>query len=159
VRDLRVGAPLSPLRWSVAAAGAVVLLDQLTKWWVVSALPGDPIVLVDGFLELRYVTNSGASFGMLQDAGALIALLVVAVVVFIVFLVRKIGTTPEAVGLGLVLGGAIGNLADRVFRGPGLFDGGVVDFVDFSFFPAFNVADSSISIGAGLILLLSLIRR
>jgi signal peptidase II len=159
VRDLRIGAPLSPMRWSLTAAGAVVLLDQLTKWWVVSALPGDPIVVVDGFLELRYVTNPGASFGMLQDAGTLIALLVVAVVVFIVFLVRKIGTTPEAVGLGLVLGGAIGNLADRVFRGPGWFDGGVVDFVDFSFFPAFNVADSAITIGAGLILLLSLIRR
>ena len=80
-------------------------------------------------------------------------------VVFIVMLVRKIATVPEAIGLGLVLGGAVGNLADRLFRGPGLFDGSVVDFVDFSFFPAFNAADSAITIGAALILLLSLFRK
>ena len=159
MRDLRVGAPVNPLRWALLTGSAVALVDQLTKWWAVATLPGHPIVLIDGVLELRYFANPGASFSMLQGAGTLIALVVIAIVVFIVMLVRKIGAVPEAIGLGLVLGGAVGNLADRIFRGPGLFDGGVVDFVDFSFFPAFNAADSAITIGAVLILILSLFRK
>lgn len=159
MRDLRVGAPVTPLRWALSVAAGVLAVDQLTKWWVVENLPGDPIVVIDGFLDLRYILNSGASFSMLQNAGTLLAVVVIAVVVFIVMLVRRIATVPEAIGLGLVLGGAVGNLADRFFRGPGLFDGAVVDFVDFSFFPAFNAADSAITIGAVLILLLSLFRK
>ena len=159
MRDLRLGAPVSPLRWALLTASGVLALDQLTKWWVVATLPGEPITLIDGFLDLRYVTNSGASFSMLQGAGSLIAVAVIAIVVLIVMLVRKIAHTPEAIAFGLVLGGAIGNLADRIFRGPGLFDGGVVDFVDFSFFPAFNVADSAVSVGAVLLLGLALFRK
>ena len=159
MRDLRLGAPVSPLRWALLTASGVLVLDQLTKWWVVATLPGEPITLIDGFLDLRYVTNSGASFSMLQGAGSLIAVAVIAIVVLIVMLVRKIAHTPEAIAFGLVLGGAIGNLADRIFRGPGLFDGGVVDFVDFSFFPAFNVADSAVSVGAVLLLGLAFFRK
>lgn len=150
---------MSPLRRSLAVAGAIVVADQLTKWWVVSTLPGKPITLIDGFLDLRYVLNSGASFSMLQGAGSILALLVIAIIVFMVLMARKLESTPEAVALGLVLGGAVGNLLDRVFRGDGWFDGAVVDFVDFSFFPAFNAADSAITIGAGLILLLAFFRR
>lgn len=159
MRDLRLGAPVSPLRWALLTASGVLALDQLTKWWVVATLPGEPITLIDGFLDLRYVTNSGASFSMLQGAGSLIAVAVIAIVVLIVMLVRKIAHTPEAIAFGLVLGGAIGNLADRIFRGPGFFDGAVVDFVDFSFFPAFNVADSAVSVGAVLLLGLALFRK
>ena len=159
MRDLRLGAPVSPLRWALLTASGVLVLDQLTKWWVVATLPGEPITLIDGFLDLRYVTNSGASFSMLQGAGSLIAVAVIAIVVLIVMLVRKIAHTPEAIAFGLVLGGAIGNLADRIFRGPGFFDGAVVDFVDFSFFPAFNVADSAVSVGAVLLLGLAFFRK
>ena len=159
MRDLRLGAPVSPLRWALLTGSGILALDQLTKWWVVATLPGEPITLIDGFLDLRYVTNSGASFSMLQGAGSLIAVAVIAIVVLIVMLVRKIAHTPEAIAFGLVLGGAIGNLADRIFRGPGLFDGAVVDFVDFSFFPAFNVADSAVSVGAVLLLGLALFRK
>lgn len=150
---------MTPLRWALTAASSVSAIDQLTKWWAAESLPGHPITVIPGTLEIRYVINTGASFSMLQGAGTLIALVVIAVVVFMVALVRRIGTTPEAVALGLVLGGAVGNLADRVFRGPGWFDGGVIDFVDFSFFPAFNVADSAITVGAGLLLVLSFVRR
>jgi len=150
---------VTPLRWALSVGAGVLAIDQLTKWWAAETLPGDPIVLIDGVLDLRYVTNSGASFSMLQNAGTLIAVVVIAVVIFIVMLVRKIATVPEAVCLGLVLGGAVGTLVDSVFLGPGLFDGAVVDFVDFSFFPAFNAADSAITIGAVLILVLSLLRK
>ena len=150
---MRVGASLKPLRWALLTASGVLAADQLTKWWAATALPGAPITVIDGFLDLRYIENTGASFSMLQGAGSLIAVVVIAVIVFIVMLVRHIGNTPEAVALGLVLGGAIGNLADRLFRGPGLFYGAVVDFIDISFFPAFNVADSAITVGVALLAL------
>lgn len=156
---MRVGAPLKPLRWALLTASGILAADQLTKWWAAESLRGAPIAVIDGFLDLRYVENTGASFSMLQGAGSLIAVVVIAVIVFIVMLVRHIGNKPEAIALGMVLGGAVGNLADRIFRGPGLFDGPVVDFIDFSFFPAFNVADSAITVGAVLLLGLSLFRK
>ncbi len=156
---MRVGAPLNPLRWALLTASGILAADQLTKWWAAESLRDSPISVIDGFLDLRYIENTGASFSMLQGAGSLIAVVVIAVIVFIVMLVRHIGNKPEAIALGLVLGGAMGNLADRIFRGPGLFDGPVVDFIDFSFFPAFNVADSAISVGAVLLLGLSLFRK
>jgi signal peptidase II len=148
VRGLRGSATLTPLRAALATAGVVLLVDQLTKWWASAVLPGDPVVVVDGFLQFRYVTNPGAAFSMLPGAGGIIALVAIAVAVFIVVVARRVETRLEAISLGLVLGGAIGNLLDRVFRGSGLLDGEVVDFIDFSFFPAFNVADSAITIGA-----------
>lgn len=150
---------MNPLRRSLVLAGLVVIADQLTKWWASATLPGKPIVLIDGFLDLRYVTNSGASFSMLEGAGSVIALLVIAVIVFIVVIAHRLDSAGEAVALGLVLGGAVGNLLDRLFRGDGWFDGAVVDFVDFSFFPAFNVADSAITIGAILILAFAFLKR
>lgn len=150
---------MTPLSRALTAASVVIALDQLTKWWAVATLPGAPITLIDGILDLRYVTNSGASFSMFQGRGSLIALAVIAITVFIVALVRKVEAVPESIALGLVLGGALGNLLDRVFRGPGWFDGPVVDFFDLSFFPAFNVADSAVTIGAGLLLLIAFLRR
>jgi signal peptidase II len=155
--DLHTG--LSPRVAAFVAGGAVVIVDQLTKWWAATVLPGDPISLIGDFLQLRYVTNSGAAFSMLQGSGSIIALVAIAVVLFIVIVVRQVPHRPEAVALGLVLGGALGNLIDRVFRGDGLLDGEVVDFVDFSFFPAFNAADSAITIGAGLALILAFLRE
>ena len=150
---------LKPRTAAFVAAGVVIALDQLLKWWAVTVLPGDPMVLVDGFLELRYVTNPGAAFSLLQGSGSLIAVLVIAILIFIVVVVRQVPHRPEAVALGLILGGAIGNFLDRIFRGDGLLDGHVVDFVDFSFFPAFNVADSAITIGAALALILAFMRE
>jgi signal peptidase II len=140
---------------ALVAAGAIVVLDQLTKWWVVANLPGDPIVVIDGFLTLRYVTNSGAAFGMLQGAGSIIALAAIAAAVIITVAVRNSPGKPESLALGLVGGGAVGNLIDRIFRGDGLLDGAVVDWFDLDFFPAFNVADSAITVGAILALVLA----
>ncbi len=78
---------------------------------------------------------------------------------FIFALAGKVERRREVAALALVLGGALGNLIDRIFRGDGLLDGGVVDFIDLSFFPAFNVADSAITIGAGLALLYAFLDR
>lgn len=139
-------------RLALTVAAAVIVVDQLTKWWVVATLPGKPVVLVDGFLQFRFVSNSGAAFSLLDGFGSVIGLVAIAAVVFIFVVAVRVNSTGETVALGLVLGGAIGNLADRAFRGDGFLDGGVVDFVDFSFFPAFNAADSAITIGAVLAL-------
>jgi len=140
-------------RLPLLIALVVVVVDQLTKWWVVSTLPGNPIEVIPGVLWLQYVTNSGSAFGLLPGAGSFIALGAIAAVVLIMLVVHRLPGRLEAVAMGLVLGGAIGNLGDRLFRGPGLLDGKVVDFVDFVHFPAFNVADSAITVGAGLALL------
>ncbi len=144
--------PLRTRRLALTVAAAVIVVDQLTKWWVVATLPGKPVVLVDGFLQLRFVSNSGAAFSLLDGFGSVIGLVAIAAAVFIFVVAARVNSTGETVALGLVLGGAIGNLADRAFRGDGFLDGGVVDFVDFSFFPAFNAADSAITIGAVLAL-------
>jgi len=159
VRDVLGSAALKTRRLALSVAAAVLVFDQIVKWWVVATLPGEPIVLIDGFLHLRYVTNFGAAFSMLEGSGSIIALAAIAAVVFIFLVAVKVDSTGETVALGLVLGGALGNLIDRVFRGDGFLDGGVVDFVDFSFFPAFNVADSAITIGAILALWFAFFKR
>jgi signal peptidase II len=140
-------------RLPLLIAVAIVAVDQLTKWWAVARLPENPIELIPGVLFLRYFANSGAAFGLLPGAGSFIALGAIAAIALIVLVVHRLPGRLEAVAMGLVLGGALGNLGDRLFRGPGLLDGSVVDFVDFEYFPAFNVADSAITVGAVLALL------
>ena len=148
---------MSPRILALAVAAGVIVADQLTKWWVVSALAlGETHDLIPGVLYLHRVENSGAAFGLLPGAGSFIALGAVAAAVLIGLVVHRLEGRLETVAMGLVLGGAVGNLIDRIFRGPGLVDGKVVDFLRFDFwrsFPAFNVADSGITVGACLAIL------
>jgi len=148
---------VSPRILALAVAAGVIVADQLTKWWVVSALAlGETHDLIPGVLYLHRVENSGAAFGLLPGAGSFIALGAVAAAVLIGLVVHRLEGRLETVAMGLVLGGAVGNLIDRIFRGPGLVDGKVVDFVRFDFwrsFPAFNIADSGITVGACLAIL------
>ena len=122
--------------------------------WRLSALDKyETQSFIPGVLYLHRVENSGAAFGLLPGAGSFIALGAVAAAALIVLVVHRLERRLEMVAMGLVLGGALGNLADRIFRGSGLLDGKVVDFLRFDFwesFPAFNVADSAITIGACL---------
>ena len=142
---------------AVAIATGVVVLDQLTKRWAVSALADGPIVLLKGWLELDLTFNPGAAFSSLQGVGPLLAIAAVAVAGWITVLIRRTTTrTGEVVALALILGGAVGNLVDRVTRGEGLLDGAVVDFIEPSFFPTFNVADAAITVGAVLLVLVAL---
>jgi signal peptidase II len=142
---------------ALAIAAGIVAVDQLTKWWVVGALQvGERHALVPGVLYVHRVENSGAAFGLLPGAGSFIALGAVAAAILIVLVVHRLEGRLERVAMGLVLGGALGNLLDRFFRGPGVLDGKVVDFLRFDFwrsFPAFNVADSAITVGACLAIL------
>ena len=152
--DSRGGsASLNPWQLSAAVATVVLLLDQLSKAWAEVALADGPIVIIEGFLQLRLTYNTGAAFSMFSKGGPILALIALGVIAMIVFVLKDASHKAEAVALGMVLGGSIGNLTDRVFRGDGLLDGAVVDFIDFSFFATFNVADTGITVGVGLLLL------
>ena len=140
----------------LAVAGAVLLADLVSKALAVRELSDrDPVELLGGLLTLRLVRNPGAAFGLAQ--GLTVAFTVVAgiVVVVILRLSRRLRSTPWAVALGLVLGGAVGNLVDRVFRAPAPGRGHVVDFLELPHWPVFNLADSAIVTAAVLMVLLS----
>jgi signal peptidase II len=136
------------------AAGAY-LLDRLTKWLVVDRLAGrPPLEVVPGVLQLNYTQNSGGAFGLGGSASWLFAGATIAVSVAIVALAFRVRRMGVAIGMGLVLGGGLGNLTDRIARGSGL-SGQVVDFIDLRVWPVFNVADAAIVVGAILIVLSS----
>ncbi|MDR9451845.1 MAG: signal peptidase II [Acidimicrobiia bacterium] len=145
---------LKAVRVTAAAIGAaVVLVDQLTKAWARSALADRVIEVIPEFLRFALAENSGAAFGLFKDGGQIIAVLAVVAVMIIFISFRAVDRRADVIGLGLVLGGAIGNLVDRLTRGSGLLDGRVTDFIDLWFIPNFNVADASISVGVALLLL------
>ncbi|HVE91453.1 MAG TPA: signal peptidase II [Actinomycetota bacterium] len=131
---------------------AVLAADQLVKQAVVRALaPGESVPVAGGFLRFTHVRNPGAAFGLFKGATLfLVAAAAGGLVVFVVVLVRR-PPAVMAIASALIGGGALGNLADRAFR-PWPFRGEVVDFIDFGFWPAFNVADIAITTGAGLLL-------
>jgi signal peptidase II len=135
--------------------GGIVLADQLTKSWMVAAHSDDPISIVGGSVELRVARNSGGAFSTFTNATVVLALLAIALTVWLVRTLRRTTDRPTVIALALVLGGALGNLCDRVFRSPAVLRGHVVDFVRVGSFPSFNVADSAITIGAILLILLS----
>jgi signal peptidase II len=142
-----------PAEWALpVVAVAVYLLDQATKHWALQNLQDEPIDLV-GSLRLNLAFNTGAAFSGGEGFGPLIA--VVVVVVVLVLVVRRRHVIDSAVGtvaVGLIAGGALGNLSDRLFRaGDGLLGGAVVDFVDLQWWPVFNVADAAVVVG-GLML-------
>ncbi len=140
----------------------MVVLDLATKLVVVATIaPGDDIRVLGGLLYLTQWRNVGAAFSFAEGATVLFSLVAVAVAVVIVRTARRLYSTGWAVTLGLVLGGAVGNLIDRIFRDPGFLRGGVVDFLsvfgpDARYFPVFNVADSAITCGGILGVLLAL---
>lgn len=117
------------------------------------------MVLIEDFLQLRLTYNTGASFSLFSNAGPILAIVAFGVVGLIIYILGEAGRRVEAVALGLVLGGAVGNLIDRLARGDGLLDGAVVDFIDFSFFATFNVADAAINIGVALLLIAAFVWR
>ena len=135
--------------------GAVVVLDQLTKAWVVAAHSDAPLSIIGHDVEFHVARNSGGAFSTFTNATVVLAVLAIGLTIW---LIRTLRTTTDrwtVVALSLVLGGAIGNLCDRIFRSPGVLRGHVVDFVKVGSFPSFNVADSAITIGAILLILLS----
>ncbi|WP_153392527.1 signal peptidase II [Ornithinicoccus halotolerans] len=150
--------PRRGLFWAVLALAAVwVGLDQLVKAWAEATLtPGEPVPVVGELFQLRLVYNPGAAFSMATNATALLTVLATAVSAYIVWSARRLGSRGWALGLGLLLGGAVGNLVDRLVRAPGPGRGHVVDLFALPNFPVFNVADIGISCAAVVIALLAL---
>jgi len=139
-----------------AVAVFAYALDLISKMLVVAKLEHHaPIQVIGDWLELHAIRNPGAAFGFGAAFTIIFTLIAAAVIVVIVRLARKLYSLPWAIALGLLLGGALGNLTDRVFRAPGVFQGEVVDFIAPKGFAVFNLADSAIVCGGILIVLLS----
>jgi signal peptidase II len=156
----------SPVRrrrlFVLLASIAVVtyLLDQLAKWWAVGALgDGEPRDLVGSFLRLELIRNPGAAFSIGTGNTWVLTIIAVVVLVVVVRVSRRLGSIGWAWALGLLLGGALGNLTDRLVREPGLGQGHVVDFIDYNGWFIGNVADIAIVSAAVLIGLLALTGR
>ncbi|HEX2051063.1 MAG TPA: signal peptidase II [Actinomycetota bacterium] len=136
----------------LATAAVVVALDQLTKELALDALAGGRVVdVVEGAVSLRLTFNSGGAFGLFQGHPTVFLVATVVVAVAILVWARRVEHRSWAVPLGMVLGGGVGNVVDRVVRDTP----GVVDFVDLHVWPVFNLADSCIVTGVALLLWLS----
>ena len=148
----------------VVAALIALALDVVSKVVVVAELPEthSPVRLLGGVFYLDQTRNSGAAFSLGTGFTVILSVVALAVVVVIARFARRLHSTGWAISLGLILGGAIGNLVDRVFRAPGVFRGHVVDWISVfgpngEHYPIFNLADSCIVVGAILAALLALL--
>lgn len=146
----------SRLPLTLGVAAAVVILDQVTKAAAVAALEGEPPIQIIGELHLVLVRNPGAAFSLGGNYTVIISLIALTVAIAIVRTARTLTSAWWAVVLGGILGGALGNLLDRLFRAPAPFRGHVVDFISVSAWPVFNVADSALFCSAVLAVVLSL---
>ncbi|MFJ7898909.1 signal peptidase II [Streptomyces sp. NPDC096198] len=156
--DTEPAAPRGGRRMAVlfTVAALAYLLDLVSKLIVVAKLEHHaPIRILGDWLQLEAIRNAGAAFGFGQAFTVIFTVIAAAVIVVIARLARRLYSLPWAIALGLLLGGALGNLTDRIFRSPGLFKGAVVDFVAPKGFAVFNLADSAIVCGGILIVLLS----
>ena len=139
-----------------AVAVSVFALDQVTKIMAVAWLrDGQVVEVVDGILRLRLVRNPGAAFSFATDLTIVLTAVAATVVVVIMRLSRRLTSPSWAVALGGLLGGALGNLTDRILREPAPFRGHVIDFLELPNWPVFNVADSAIVGSAVLVAWLS----
>jgi signal peptidase II len=141
-------------RSSLAVASGVVALDQITKHWAVSQLNDGHVVNVLGSLRLNLSFNNGMAFSQGTGIGPIIGVLGMIVVVFLLAGMRR-SSVSGAVFVGLVAGGAAGNIVDRLFRGDAWLHGAVVDFIDLQWWPVFNIADAAICIGGALLVFTS----
>jgi signal peptidase II len=142
----------------LGVAAVVVAADAISKALALRDLPGrQPVRLLDGLLTLELKLNPGAAFGLGTSYTAIIALIACGVVVYVIRVAARLRSLAWTIGLGLLLGGAAGNLGDRLFRAPGPLRGSVVDWLNLPHFPwTFNVADTSITCAAVLIAILAL---
>ena len=148
------GARKLPVLFGVAVFA--YLLDLISKMIVVAKLEHhEPVKILGDLLRFDAIRNPGAAFGVGEAFTVIFTCIAATVIVVIARLARKLYSLPWAIALGLLLGGALGNLTDRIFRSPGIFQGAVVDFIAPWHFAVFNLADSAIVCGGILIVILS----
>ncbi len=149
--------PRRRLRLLLTVAATVLFLDVITKALAVAFLtPGVPVPIIGDTVTWTLVRNSGAAFSMATGYTWVLTLVATGVVVGIIWMGRRLVSPWWAFGLGMILGGALGNLVDRFFRSPGPLRGHVVDFLSIGWWPVFNVADPAVVGGAILLVGLSL---
>jgi signal peptidase II len=140
-----------PLTGALLGASVIVVVDQLTKWWALNALDGDRTIDLVWTLRFALAFNEGMAFSRGTGLGKVIAVVALGVIVALVRSLRTNLDVRTRVAMTLVIGGAIGNLVDRIFRASTWLDGAVVDFIDLQWWPVFNVADMAIVCGAVLL--------
>lgn len=138
---------------ALLVAAAAVAVDLLTKRWASTALTPEPVDVIGTFLQVRFVENTGAAFSMFQGNGSFFGVAAIVAIGAVLWFLRSARNRWEVVAFGLIIGGAAGNLIDRIARGPGIFDGPVIDWVNLWFIPTFNVADASITVAVVLMLI------
>jgi signal peptidase II len=134
-------------------AAAIVVADLLTKRYAALNFDGNPVEIIPGFFGFTFVENPGGAFGVFQNGGVIIG--IAALIITVVVLVALAAERPlaETIALGLVVGGAVGNLVDRFARGEGIIDGAVIDWVELWWIPTFNIADASVTVAVALLLI------
>ena len=134
---------------------AVITVDLLTKRHAATTFKTDPVEVIPGVLDFVYTENFGASFSLFQDLGWFLSLAALVAAGIVVNALRHDRPLGEVIAFGLIGGGAVGNLIDRLARGEGLTDGGVIDWIRLPNFPVFNIADSSITIAVVVLIVLA----
>jgi signal peptidase II len=147
---------LRTLGWPLALATIVVAVDQSTKHWALNALDDGRIIDLVGPLRLNLAFNRGMAFSRGDGIGPFIPILAITVVAALLMAVGRSTSRWFTLGVGLIVGGTLGNVIDRLFRGGGWLDGAVIDFIDVQWWPVFNLADACIVVGAAVLLLTSL---
>ncbi|HEY5890217.1 MAG TPA: signal peptidase II [Acidimicrobiia bacterium] len=138
---------------AVSIAAGVVIADLLTKRYAAIHFTGGDVEVIPGFLSFTYTENPGAAFSSFQAGGPFLALAAVAVIGYLLFALRSDRPLLEVVGFGFVIGGAAGNLADRIWRAETFLDGTVIDWIDLWFIPTFNLADTAITVAVVLLII------
>jgi len=133
---------------SLLISAVIVLLDQVSKAWALRDLADGRIIHVIWTMQFNLTFNRGMAFSRGTGIGPIIGVIGLVVVVLLLLSLRRADNTLTRVATGLIIGGAVGNILDRLFRGSGWMRGAVVDFIDFQWWPVFNVADMAIMIGA-----------
>ena len=134
---------------------AVLIADQASKNWALNSLSDGRTIDLVWTLRFNLVFNSGMAFSKGQGLGRLIGLLAIGVAVWLWFSLRKATSRLTVIGTSMLIGGALGNVVDRMFRGEKWLAGAVVDFIDLQWFPVFNVADSAVTVGAAVLIIAS----
>jgi signal peptidase II len=138
---------------ALGIAAAVIAADLITKRFASDNFVDGRVEVVPGFLEFTYTENPGAAFSLFPNAGPWIGVIAIAIAAFILGSLRVPRPRMEVIALGLVLGGALGNVIDRIARGEGFLDGKVIDWIILWWIPTFNIADASVTIAVALLLI------
>ncbi|CAB4672386.1 unannotated protein [freshwater metagenome] len=143
-------------RTLLSVAWSIWILDLATKAWAVSQLSHrDSVQVIGKFFQLTFVRNSGAAFSFATGATLLFSLFSICVLIAIIYFAPRLTSKGWAVVLGLVMGGILGNLSDRIFREPAFLRGRVIDWMQLPHWPIFNIADSAIVVASAISIVLS----